>query len=884
MALNPTYTPKDVEEGIERRWEASGFFNPDCLPDAKKRRGKPFSIVMPPPNATGVLHLGHATILALEDIMVRYHRMKGDDTLWIPGTDHAAIATQNVVEKELWKTEKKTRHDLGRDEFLKRVEAFVAQSKNTIRKQIRTMGASCDWSREAYTMDAARSAAVNAIFKGMYDDGLIYRGNRIVNWCPRCQSTLADDEVEYKEETTPFYYFKYGPVVIGTARPETKFLDKTIVVHPKDTRYTKLVGKEFEVAWIDGTLHSHVIADPVIDREFGSGAMTITPAHSFEDFEIAQRHGLPVNQIIDENGNFTAAAGSFAGKNARASRAEIVAILQSKGLVDHIDENYVHNLSVCYRCDTPIEPLPKLQWFVNVNKKFRGGKSLKDLAIAAVKSKKITIVPDRFEAVYFNWMNNLRDWCISRQIWFGHRIPVWTRNGETAVGTKPDGNDWEQDPDTLDTWFSSGSWTFSTLGWPDDGMKNKELGITERPQGDLKRFHPTSVLETGYDIIFFWVARMILMTEYALKTIPFKTVYLHGLVRDAQGRKMSKSLGNGIDPLVVAEKFGTDAVRLSLVVGTTPGNDLKLSEQKIEGYRNFVNKLWNIARYVASTPSLPKSYQLKATSLSIADQWILSRLQSVINDVTTHIEEFRFSQAAETLRHFTWDDFADWYIEISKLEIRNPKSEAVAVLGYVLAILLKLWHPFTPFVTEAIWHELRGRIVATEPDLLLIAEWPKAQKKWIDTKKEKRFVDLQSIVREIRSVRADFRISPAATIALSLAVPDAISSHAPLIEYLTKTNIVGQHTGSGLLTLYSAVPKTHIQLDLSEYIDVAKERARLEKALADTDRYINQLTGQLTNTEFVNNAPREIVAEKQEELHKQTDRRKNLETQFSSLS
>ncbi|MBI5134924.1 valine--tRNA ligase [Candidatus Uhrbacteria bacterium] len=643
-----SYDPKLVEDSIYNMWEESGLFNPDTVKGSGDRvQGigpTSFSVVLPPPNVTGTLHLGHATMLAIEDIMVRYHRMKGDDTVWVPGTDHAAIATQNVVEKKLWKEEKKTRHDLGREKFLKKVDEFVKASKDTIHRQMRKMGASLDWSREAYTLDAPRERAVRTAFKMMYDDELIYRGHRIVNWCTRCQSTLADDEVSYKEEKTKFYYLKYGPVVIGTARPETKFLDKVIIVHPKDKRYESMVGTSFDVEWIDGTVKATVVADESAEMEMGSGAMTITPAHSFTDFALAQKYGFEIHQIINEKGVLTDAAGDMAGMPVAQAREKVIERLQAKGLVDHIDENYVHNLSVCYRCDTPVEPLVSQQWFINVNKnvevrsrkleKIVGKKqaSLKEMAAAVVRNGAIKIIPKRFDKTYFHWMDNLRDWCISRQIWFGHRIPVWYCHAKEAriqnlesrrkqkglnskfkildseIGCKPivsidtpDGcpscgnSQLEQDPDTLDTWFSSGLWTFSTLGWPQSVNREQATG-----NSDLKRFHPTSVLETGYDILFFWVARMILMTTYVLGEVPFETVYLHGLVRDEQGRKMSKSLGNAIDPLIVSEKYGTDAVRLALVVGTTPGNDLKLSEKKIEGYRNFVNKLWNVARYVSS--------------------------------------------------------------------------------------------------------------------------------------------------------------------------------------------------------------------------------------------------------------------------------------------
>ncbi len=909
----PAYDPKLVEDDIYQMWETSGFFNPDRTPKphptSPLRKGegktrKAFSIVLPPPNVTGTLHLGHATMLAIEDIMIRYHRMKGDDTVWIPGTDHAAIATQNVVEKKLWKEEKKTRHDLGREKFLKKVDEFVQQSKDTIHRQMRKMGASLDWSREAYTLDAPREHAVRTVFKMMYDDGLIYRGNRIVNWCTRCQSTLADDEVNYKEEKTKFYYLKYGPVVIGTARPETKFLDKIIIIHPKDKRYKKLVGTSFDVEWIEGKVKASVVADEVADMELGSGAMTITPAHSFADFALAQKYKFEIHQIINEKGELTDAAGSMAGMPVKEAREKVVEILQKKGLVDRIDEQYVHNLSVCYRCDTPIEPLVSKQWFIDVNKKapvrnpvmqkIIGKKqaTLKELSIAVVKKNKIDIIPDRFEKVYFHWMNNLWDWCISRQIWFGHRIPVWYRAQETYVGIEPpQGEGWEQDPDTLDTWFSAGLWTFSTLGWPFSAKATKG-----RPF-DLERFHPTSVLETGYDILFFWVARMILMTTYTLGEVPFKTVYLHGLVRDEQGRKMSKSLGNAIDPLISSEKYGTDAVRLSLVVGTTPGNDMNLSEKKIEGYRNFVNKLWNVARYV-STQGIGDGVQGLGTTL--ADQWILSRMQSVISSVTKDLEAYRLSQAAETLRAFTWDELADWYIEASK-----GRKEASPILYSLLAILLKLWHPFTPFVTEEIWKRFRGHFepqreipdrreiatvgmasLAMTGGMLIIAAWPEVNKKLINPKAEKEFAVVQDVITAIRALRNSYQVEPQKILKTTMVSKQwgtLLKQNAELIERLAKVKLqVSTQKPFGMLWAHPKTAGLSIAVDAGA-VDLAAQQTRLEKFLAELEKHIASLSGALLNKEFVKNAPKEVVAARKEMLVAQQARAKELRQELEEL-
>lgn len=585
-----SYDSKKTEDKIYELWEKSGFFNPENCVKAgvAKDEGEVFSIVLPPPNVTGTLHMGHAAMLAIQDSMIRFHRMKGHRTLWLPGTDHAALATQSRVESDLYKKEKKTRHDLGREEMLKRIEKFAQESHDTIIHQLKKMGSSLDWSREAYTLDEQRSLAVRTAFKRMYEDGLIYQGTRIVNWDPKMQTTVSDDEIEWKEEKASFYYLKYGPFTIGTARPETKFGDKYVVIHPDDQRYKEYEhGQKIELEWMNGPITATVIKDEVVDTEFGSGVMTITPWHDTTDFEIAERHNLEKEQIIDENGKLLPIAKEFTGMHISKARPAIVDKLKKKGLLEKIDEDYVHRVATNSRGNGIIEPQIKKQWFIDVNKKIPGRNiTLKELMRNAVESEKIKILPERFKKIYYHWIDNLRDWCISRQIWYGHRIPVWYRGDEMRVDIEPPKDkDWEQDPDTLDTWFSSGLWTFSTLGWPEK---------TE----DLKTYHPTSVLETGYDILFFWVARMILMSGYLLKDIPFHTVYLHGLVRDKQGRKMSKSIGNIIDPLDMIAKYGADATRLSLIIGAAPGSDVKLSEDKVRGYKYFANKVWNAARFV----------------------------------------------------------------------------------------------------------------------------------------------------------------------------------------------------------------------------------------------------------------------------------------------
>ncbi|MEX0917850.1 MAG: valine--tRNA ligase [Candidatus Paceibacterota bacterium] len=719
------YNPADHESKLYSMWEDSGYFNPDVCVEkgVTDADAEPFSIVLPPPNVTGTLHMGHAAMLAVEDILVRYHRMQGKRTLWLPGTDSAAVATSEKVEKEMYKKEKLTRHDLGREAFLERVQAFAEESKNTIINQTKKMGSSLDWSRYAYTLDDTRYRAVMEAFIRLYEMGLVYRGHRIVNWDPKMQTTISDDEVEYVEQTDPFYYFKYGPFTIGTVRPETKFGDKYVVMHPDDARYAEYAhGQQIEVEWINGPITATIIKDEAADPELGSGAMTITPWHSAVDFEIAERHGLDKEQIIDERGILLPIAGEFAGQHIKKARAAIIEKMQVKGLVARVDEKYVHNVATNSRGGGMIEPQIKEQWFVDVDKEFTMGPStitgitegdtvtLKQLMRTVVDNGQTTMYPDRFGKIYRHWVDNLHDWCISRQIWYGHRIPVWYKDGEMKVQTETPGDGWEQDPDTLDTWFSSGIWTFSTLGWPED-------------TADLATFHPTSVLETGYDILPFWVARMILMTTSLLGTIPFRHVYFHGLVRDEKGKKMSKSLGNIIDPLDMIGKYGADATRLSLIVGAAPGHDMPLSEDKIKGYKHFANKLWNITRFVLSNTETQSDTTPK---LSTRDEEILATLRQVTTDVTDDIEGFRLYLAAEKAYHYVWHELADKILEESKEVLNGSDTDArsarQAVLLECLTTSLKLLHPFMPFVTEAIWQELPKEM--KDRDMLMVAHWP----------------------------------------------------------------------------------------------------------------------------------------------------------------
>jgi valyl-tRNA synthetase len=721
------YNPDEHEQKLYEMWEESGFFNPDvCIekgvtaPDAE-----PFSIVLPPPNVTGTLHMGHAAMLAIEDILVRFERMRGKRTLWIPGTDSAAVATSEKVEKELFKKENLTRHDLGREAFLERVQAFAEESKNTIINQTKKMGSSLDWSRYAYTLDEPRYEAVMEAFIRMYKQGLIYRGARTVNWDPKMQTTISDDEVDYVEQTDPFYYFKYGPFTIGTVRPETKFGDKYVVMHPNDERYKEYKhGQQIELEWINGPITATVIKDEAADPELGSGVMTITPWHSAVDFEIAERHGLDREQIIDERGLLLPVAGEFAGQHIKKARAAIVEKMQAKGLVEKIDEKYVHNVAVSSRGGGTIEPQIKEQWFVNVNKQFIMGPSsipginegdmvtLKQLMRTVVDNGQVSIYPDRFLKVYRHWVDNLHDWCISRQIWYGHRIPAWFNNGEVLVQTESPGEGWSQDPDTLDTWFSSGLWTMSTLGWPNE---------TE----DLKVYHPTALLETGYDILPFWVARMILMATALRGEIPFSNVYFHGLVRDSKGKKMSKSLGNIIDPLNMIAKYGADATRLSLVIGTAPGNDMPLAEDKIRGYKHFANKIWNISRFVLGNTT--EYDATMAVQYSDRDKEILAQLKAIVDEVTGDIEKYNLYLAGDKAYQYIWKELADKILEESKPilngEMTEEKRARQAVLVQCLTTSLKLLHPYMPYVTEAIWQELPADF--KDHDMLIVASWPK---------------------------------------------------------------------------------------------------------------------------------------------------------------
>lgn len=707
------YNPVDEESRLYKKWEDSGYFNPEkCVENGIARDDDPFTIILPPPNVTGTLHMGHALGGTVQDILIRYKRMQGFRTLWIPGTDHAAIATQSKVEGILKKEEGVSRHDLGREKFLERVHAFAQQSHDTMVTQIKTLGFSCDWSREAFTLDDKRSLAVRTVFKSMYDDGLIYRGHRIVNWDPKGQTTISDDEIVYEARKTTMYTFRYSkdfPIAISTTRPETKVGDVAVAVHPDDARYTEFVGKEYDAEFCGVPIHIKVIADSAVEPEFGTGALGVTPAHSMTDWEIADRHDLPRPQVINEYAKMTVGDERLMGKKVLEAREIIVSWLKEQNLIEK-EEIIDQNVATAERTSGIIEPLPKLQWFIDVNKPIpaRENKSLKELMREPVGDGRIDIVPDFFTKTYFHWIDNLRDWCISRQIWYGHRIPVWYRGEEIYSDIDaPTGDGWVQDEDSLDTWFSSGLWSFSTLGWPEQTQ-------------DMKIYHPTSTLVSAYEILFPWMARMILMTQYVLGTIPFDTILLTGIVRDNQGRKFSKSLGNGIDPLDIAAKYGSDAGRMALIFGTAPGTDMKLSEDKIKGQKHFANKIWNIARFVLSN----YDGSVQDAAYTSDDQKLFEEWQDVAKSITADIDQYRLHIASEMLYNYIWTRFADEILEESKAilfgEDATAKLSRQKLLYALLTGNLTLLHPFMPFVTEAVWEMLPTK----HTDLLMITPWP----------------------------------------------------------------------------------------------------------------------------------------------------------------
>ena len=744
------YDPTEVEPRVQKQERESGFYNPDvCIKEGITKPDAPvYSIILPPPNVTGTLHMGHALGFTTQDIVIRYKRMQGFRTLWIPGTDHAAIATQSMVEKNIQKAEGLNRHDLGREELLKRIGEFAQQSRDTIVSQLQTLGASIDWSREAFTLDEERNFAVKTVFKKMYDDGLIFKKNRVINWDPKGQTTISDDEIVYEDRKAKFYTFKYSkdfPIAISTTRPETKLGDVAVAVNPDDARYKEFVGKEYEMDFCGAPIKIKIVADYAAEMDFGTGAVGITPAHSMTDYEIAQRHSLPMVQVIDEKARMMVGGPEVLGKKVVEAREAVVLWLKENDLL--IEETEIdQRISTAERTGGIVEPLPKLQWFVAVNKPFKlehseikgiesgSETTLKEIMQKAVSSGQLEMLPEHFLKTYFNWIDNLNDWCISRQIWYGHRIPVWYKGEEIYCGieapTDADSEDgesadkWIQDEDTLDTWFSSGLWSFSTMGWPTKAHD---------PQSDFSIYHPTDLLVTGHDIIFFWVARMILMTGYVLGTVPFHKVLLTGMVRDIKGRKFSKTLGNGIDPMEIAHKFGMDAGRMSLILGTAPGTDIKIDENKIKGYKHFANKIWNVTRFIlTATEGLNDTANNPHVNFTEADLALIEKRNEIFKSISTNIDNLKIHIVAEDLYNYTWKEFADIILEDSKeifTDVDNLNADAIAkkksrakFLLETLALIVKTLHPFMPHVTQEIWSLLPAELKTRE--LLMTEQWP----------------------------------------------------------------------------------------------------------------------------------------------------------------
>jgi valyl-tRNA synthetase len=878
LAMPKAFDHGQVEQELYERWQLSGAFTPTI--DWSKT---PFTIVIPPPNVTGELHYGHAMFVAFQDLMVRWRRMKGQPTLWLPGTDHAGIATQTVVERELAR-EGISRFELGREGFVARVWEWKEKYGNLINEQLKRLGASVDWTRERFTLDEQLSRAVRVAFVRLFDKGLIYRGPYIVNWCPRCLTVLSDLEVDHEETVGKLYYIRYPLVsvndagataeniVVATTRPETMLGDTGVAVNPNDDRYAALVGRRVRLPLVGREIP--IVADEAVDPRFGTGAVKVTPAHDPTDYDIGKRHSLPIVNVMNLDATINANGGPFAGLDRFAARTAIVAELDRVGLLDRV-EDHVHSVGHCERCGTIVEPMVSEQWFVKI-------KPLAEPAIAAVRDGRINFVPERFARVYFNWMENIRDWPISRQLWWGHRIPVWYCDAcgeviasvETPTSCRRCGSaELRQDPDVLDTWFSSGLWPISTLGWPND-------------TDDLRYFYPTSVLETGYDIIFFWVARMIMFGLEFTGQPPFHTVYLHGLLRDEKGEKMSKSKGNVRNPLDVIEKYGTDALRYALVTGSTPGNDMKLSEDKLEGARNFANKLWNAARYVLSTGERPAT-SLEPGQLTVADRWILSRLARIIAEVDGLLDAYDFGEAGRVLYEFTWSELCDWYLEISKIQLRagNETSRVAtrSVLFEVLEKTLKLLHPIMPYVTEAIWEHWPDRT-----SLLIASRWPTAGEPDPAAEAE---VDLAiGIVRAIRNVRAEFKVDVGRYIPAGVVAGpsrDAVENQRPMIEALARVrpfDVVTALDTPPRQAVHALVGGVEIYLPLAGMVDLAAERTRAD---AEANRIRAQLAGldrRLAEPSFIAKAPAAVIEKERERREALAAQVQKLEERLSALA
>jgi valyl-tRNA synthetase len=853
--LNKGYEPHAVERKWYRKWEEDGYF---C---ADEKSAKPhYSIVIPPPNVTGVLHMGHALNNTVQDILARWKRMCGYEVLWMPGTDHAGIATQNVVEKQL-ASEGFDRHAIGREAFVARVWKWREESGGQIIEQLKRLGASCDWQRERFTMDEGLSTAVREVFVRLYEDGLIYRANRLINWCPRCHTALSDLEVEHEDKRGHLWHLRYPVVgtnrylVVATTRPETMLGDTAVAVHPEDERYKDLIGKKILLPLLNREIP--IVADDYVDKEFGSGAVKITPAHDFNDFELGKRHNLEKINILDESGIVNENGGPYQGQERYEARANVIADLENQGLLEKIDD-YANAVGECYRCRTVIEPYLSLQWYVKVG-------PLAEEAIKAVQNGDTRIIPQQWEKTYFEWMFNLQDWCISRQIWWGHRIPVWycaaceelTVSREDATACSHCGsNDICQETDVLDTWFSSALWPFSTMGWPEQ---------TET----LEKFYPTSCLVTGFDILFFWVARMMMMGLKFMKDVPFKDVYIHALVRDAQGQKMSKSKGNVIDPLHVIDEYGADAFRFTLASFAAMGRDIKLSTDRIAGYRNFCNKLWNASRFTLMNLEgfEPDGIDLKTLELSDADRWILTRLEETICQTSQALEDYKFNEAASTLYAFTWHNFCDWYIEMAKDDLYGEDPQArvrvQSVLFTVLEVLLRLLHPFMPFVTEEIWQALPGERPCAS---IMRADYPDGSGIPTDAVGAERMELVMEVIRAIRNIRGEMDVPPGKQITALLdcksdKAQKILEEGAAAIRVLGKVGklIIGQGLDRAEQSATQVAGDVEISLPLAGLVDVAEEEKRLQKEIAKGQKDVDLFTQKLSNEKFVANAPEHVL-------------------------
>ena len=854
--LAKQYDPKEVEDRIYQSWLKGKYFHAKC------EEGKPtYTIVIPPPNITGQLHMGHALDNTLQDILIRFKRMQGYDTLWVPGTDHASIATEaKIVEK--MRSEGLTKEDVGRDGFLKRAWEWKKQYGGRIIEQLKKMGSSCDWDRERFTLDEGCNKAVNEVFVRLYEKGLIYRGERIINWCPRCKTSISDAEVEYEEQAGHFWHLRYpfkdgsGYLELATTRPETLLGDTAVAVNPNDERYKDLVGKTLILPIVHREIP--VIADDYVETDFGTGVVKITPAHDPNDFEVGLRHNLEVINVLTDDAKIVDDYPKYAGMDRYGARKAIVEDLEKEGALVKIEE-HVHNVGTCYRCGTTVEPRVSKQWFVKM-------KPLAEPAIEAVKKGDTKFVPQRFEKIYFHWLENIRDWCISRQLWWGHRIPAWycADCGEITVSkTEPHccshcgSKNIEQDPDTLDTWFSSALWPFSTLGWPDE---------TE----DLKHYYPTNTLVTGYDIIPFWVMRMMFSGLEQTGQVPFDTVLIHGLVRDSQGRKMSKSLGNGVDPLEVIDKYGADALRFSLATGNSPGNDMRYIEERVEASRNFANKIWNAARFILMNLKSDKVLQIDPQSFALEDKWIISKYNTLVAEVTENLEKYELGMAVQKLYDFIWDVFCDWYIEICKSRLNgedeNAADTARSVLVYVFTGTLALLHPFMPFITEEIWQSLPHN-----GEALMVSSWPVYSEKFEFTAEEEAFEKIMAVIKAVRNRRAEMNVPPSkkAKVCIATKFKDTFSEGTAYIcrlAYASEVEIGDSFESDGAVRVIT--DSATVYMPMRELVDFTAELDRLKKELKKAEEDKEFFEKKLNNKGFVSKAPAAVVEQQRESLKK----------------